>query len=99
MPATNFMLSSLLNTKKAKAKTEMAAARAKKQKRTGLVPRRKPSVKVRKPKAEVWAQEVLESGNIASGKESSNQEESIQFEFTELFMMQYSTDCSCVLEV
>ena len=56
-------------------------------------------MKVRKPKAEVWAHEVLESGNIASGTDSSNQEESIQFEFTELFMMQYSTDRSCVLKV
>ena len=65
----------------------------------GLVSRGKPSKKIRKPKAVVWAHKVQESANIASGAESSKQEESIQFNLIELLMMQSSTDCSRAIEV
>ena len=77
----------------------MVAARAKKRKRTGLVSRGRPSTKIRRPKAVVWAHKVQESANIASGAESPKQEESIPFNLTELLMMQSSTDCSRVVEV
>ena len=65
------------DTKKAKFVTDMAAKKAKKRKRTGLVSRGKPSTKIRRPKALVWAHKVQESANIASGAESPKQEESI----------------------
>jgi hypothetical protein len=54
---------------------------------------------MQRPKAVVWAHKVQESANIASGADSSKQEESIQFNLTELLMMQSSTDCSRVIEV
>jgi hypothetical protein len=88
-----------IDTQKYKFVTNMAAARAKKHKKMGLVSRVKPSKNIRKPKAVVWAHKVQESANIVSGAESSKQEKTIQFNLTELLMMQSSTYCSRAIEV